>query len=150
MPTYICTAMEGRLSPSQKQNITREITRIHCGTTGAPGFFAQVIFEAVKPGNYFVGGQPLSHDQIFVHGRTRAGRASQTKTKLIREMADAVGRAAGIPPTGVWVYLGEMPARQMIEGGHVLPEPGDEADWLAGLPASDRDWMQTIGSTPAG
>lgn len=151
MPTYICTALEGRLSPSQKEAITREITRVHCDTTGAPGFFAQVIFESVRPGNYFVGGKPLAHDQIFVHGRTRDGRASQAKTSMMREMAAAVGRAAGIAHTGVWLYLGEIPARQMIEGGHVLPEPGDEAEWLAGLPALDRGWMQTIGSsTPAG
>lgn len=150
MPTYVCTAMEGRLSPSQKQSITREITRIHCGTTGAPGFFAQVIFQSVKPGNYFVGGKLLEHDQIFVHGRTRDGRASQAKTRMICDMREALGRVTGIAHAGIWVYLAEITARQMIEGGHVLPEPGDEPAWLATLPAADREWMQTIGSTPAG
>lgn len=150
MPTYVCTTLEGRLSPAQKQKIAREITRIHCEATQAPGYFAQVIFDAVKPGNYFVGGKPLAHDQVFVHGRIRTGRASQTKTRMIKDMAAAVARAADIASTGVWVYVGELPARQLIEGGHVLPEPGDEEKWLSALPASDRDWMQSIGSTPAG
>lgn len=145
MPTYVCTSITGRLSPSQKQQIVSDITRIHCEATGAPGYFAQVIFEDVAPSDYYVGGKPLAHDQLFVHGRIRTGRAAQAKTRMIQEMARALGHAAQIPATGVWVYLGELPARQLIEGGHVLPEPGDEDAWTAALPSADRDWMQSIG-----
>lgn len=39
----------------------------------------------------------------------------------------------------------EIPARQMAECGHVLPEPGDEQMWLDGLPAEDRAYMQGVG-----
>ena len=45
----------------------------------------------------------------------------------------------------VWVYVGELPARQMIEFGHLLPEAGDEPAWTAALPAADREFMQSIG-----
>jgi phenylpyruvate tautomerase PptA (4-oxalocrotonate tautomerase family) len=55
MPTYVCTIKEGRLSPDQKSRIAGEITRIHCEVTGAPTFFAQVIFEEVKSGQLFHG-----------------------------------------------------------------------------------------------
>lgn len=147
MPTYICTSLEDRLAPAQKEAIVAEITRIHCAATDAPSYFVQVIFEAVKAHNYFVGGKPLQHDLIFIHGRIRTGRAMQTKTKMIQDMAEAVGRAACIPKTGVWVYVGELPARHLIEGGHVLPEPGDEDTWIASLPAADREWMQAIGQS---
>jgi len=93
--TYVCTVREGQLSPDQKSRIAAEVTRIHSEVTGAPAFFAQVIFEEVKPGNHFMGGVPLVHDQlydqIFVYGRVRAGRSIQEKLKMIKLMADAVG-----------------------------------------------------------
>lgn len=147
MPTYICTSLENRLAPEQKESIVAEITRIHCSATDAPSYFVQVIFEAVKAQNYFVGGKPLQHDLIFIYGRIRTGRAMQTKTRMIQDMAKAVGRVARIPKTGVWVYVGELPARQLIEGGHVLPEPGDEDAWFEALPVADREWMQAIGQS---
>ena len=36
----------------------------------------------------------------------------------------------------------------MVEFGHVLPEPGDEAAWTAALPQYDRrrEMMEAIGS----
>jgi hypothetical protein len=34
----------------------------------------------------------------------------------------------------------------MVEYGHVLPEPGDEATWMAGLPEADRARMLAVGS----
>jgi phenylpyruvate tautomerase PptA (4-oxalocrotonate tautomerase family) len=145
MPTYVCTVREGRLSPDQKSRIAEEITRIHCEVTGAPTFFAQVIFEEVKPGNYFMGGKPLIHDQIFVYGRVRAGRSVQDKMKMIKLMAEAVGEAAGVSRTGVWIYIAELPPRQMIEYGYVLPEPGEEQGWTDALPADDREFMQAVG-----
>lgn len=147
MPTYVCTSVRGHLSAAKKQEIAQEITRIHCDATQAPGYFAQVVFEDVEPGNYYIGGEPLCHGHVFVHGRTRAGRSAQLKTQMVRDLARELGRIAGLPPTGVWVYVSELPSRQFIEGGHVLPEPGDEAAWTAALPPEDRAWMQAIGAS---
>ena len=145
MPTYVCTVKEGQLSPDQKSRIAAEVTRIHCEVTGAPTFFAQVIFEEVKAGNHFIGGMLLVHDQIFVYGRVRAGRSIQDKLKMIKLIAEAVGEAAGVSKTGVWVYIAELPPRQMIEYGYVLPEPGDEQVWTDVLPTDDREFMQAVG-----
>src|ERR1700733_2278955 len=93
MPTYFCTTLEGRLTAEQKSGIAGEITRVHCEVTGAPSFFAQVIFQEVKPGNYFMGGAPLKHDQLFVYGHIRSGRAAVDKSRMIALMA--VGGGAG-------------------------------------------------------
>jgi phenylpyruvate tautomerase PptA (4-oxalocrotonate tautomerase family) len=147
LPTYICTTRENQLTPEQKELIVADITRIHCAATDAPSYFVQVIFETVIAQNYFVGGKPLQHDLIFIYGRIRTGRAMQTKTKMIQDMAEAVGRVARIPKSGVWIYVGELPARHLIEGGHVLPEPGDEDAWFKALPVADREWMQAIGQS---
>lgn len=146
MPTYVCTTLEGRLSTEQKGKIASEITRIHCDVTGAPSYFAQVIFEEIKPSNYFMGGAPLKHDQLFVYGRIRDGRAAVDKARMIALMVKAVGAAAGVQNNcGVWIYIAELPARQMVEFGHVLPEAGGESAWTAALPAADREFMQSVG-----
>ncbi len=146
MPTYYCTSAQGRLSAEQKSRIASEITRLHAEVTGAPSFFAQVIFEDVKQGDWFMGGVPVTHDHIFVYGHIRAGRAAVDKTRMIRLMADAIAAAAGVDNRrAVWVYVNELQPRQMIEFGHVLPEPSDEPAWTEALPDADRSFMQSIG-----
>lgn len=145
MPTYTVNAPDGRLSSEQKNRIAAEITRIHHEVTGAPSFFAQVIFVDVKGGNYFVGGVALSSDQIFVHGQIRAGRSADDKHRLLLRILPAVAVAASMPNSHVWMYLVDLPAAQMAEFGQILPEPGGEAAWTAALPADERERMQSIG-----
>jgi phenylpyruvate tautomerase PptA (4-oxalocrotonate tautomerase family) len=145
MPTYHCTAAAGLLDAGKKSAIAAEITRIHNVVTGAASFFAQVIYTDVANGNHFMGGAPLASDQIFVHGFIRAGRSVPDRRKLVTEMATALARLAELPKKSVWVYVTEIPATQMAEYGHVLPEPGDEKAWLDKLPAEDRAYMQSIG-----
>jgi phenylpyruvate tautomerase PptA (4-oxalocrotonate tautomerase family) len=148
MPTYYCTSAQGRLTAEQKSRIAGEITRIHAEVTGAPSYFAQVIFNEVKPGDGFMGGVPVTHDHIFVYGHIRAGRAAVDKTRMIKLMADAVALAANVDARrAIWVYLNELQPRQMIEFGHVLPEPGDEPAWTDALPEADRSFMQSIGKS---
>ena len=145
MPTYFCTSTNGRLNSEQKRKIAGEITRIYGEVTGAPSFFAQVIFNEMKPDDWFMGGAPLTHDHIFVYGHIRAGRAAVDKTRMIKLMAEAVALAAQVESErAIWVYLNELSPRQMIEFGRVLPEPGDEPVWTAALPEKDRAFMQSI------
>jgi len=93
-----------------------------------------------------MGGAALKHDQIFVYGHIRSGRAAVDKSRMIALMAKAVGDVAKVENRrSVWVYVGELPARQMIEFGHLLPEAGDEPAWTAALPEADREFMQSIG-----
>jgi phenylpyruvate tautomerase PptA (4-oxalocrotonate tautomerase family) len=146
MPTYVCKSMKGRLSADQKTKIARLITGIHADVTGAPAYFAQVIFEEIEKGNHFIGGAPLKHDHIFVHGHIRDGRAAVDKTRMIKQMAAAIADAAEVDSTGVWVYASEIPAKQMVEFGHVLPAAGDEPTWTDALPSDQREWMRSIAS----
>jgi phenylpyruvate tautomerase PptA (4-oxalocrotonate tautomerase family) len=145
MPTYHCIAPAGLLDAARKSAIAAEITRIHNAVTGAASFFAQVIYTDVVKGNHFMGGAPLASEQIFVHGFIRAGRSVPDRQKLVSEMVSAIAGLAGLPKKLVWVYLTEIPARQMAEYGHILPEPGDEQTWLDALPAEDRAYMQSVG-----
>ena len=64
---------------------------------------------------------------------------------MIKLMAEAVAFAAQVESRrAVWIYLNELAPRQMIEFGHLLPEPGDEPDWMTALPTEDRVFMQAI------
>jgi phenylpyruvate tautomerase PptA (4-oxalocrotonate tautomerase family) len=69
MPTYTVTSVEGTLDAPKRAKIASAITRIHSETTGAPTYFAQVIFTEVAPDCYFVGGSPLKGQQVFVNGQ---------------------------------------------------------------------------------
>jgi phenylpyruvate tautomerase PptA (4-oxalocrotonate tautomerase family) len=145
MPTYLCTIPAGSLAAAQKGAIAKAITRVHSEVTGAPGFFAEVIFKEVSAGDWFIGGEPLAGEQIFVHGNIRGGRPPEMRHALIARLAAEVGQAARLPAHAIWIYLSELQPRAMVEFGHVLPEPGDEAAWTAALPAADRERMQAIG-----
>ncbi len=145
MPTYTVFAQSGRLSASQKSAVASGITQVHNEQTGAQTFFAQVIFQDVPQGNHFVGGAPLAADHVFVHGQIRAGRDAATKRKLLEHLLDAVCTAAATEKVNTWVYIVDLPPAQMAEYGHILPEPGTETAWLAGLPAADRVRMEGTG-----
>ena len=145
MPTYQCTTSAGLLDSETKQRIAGEITRIHQAVTGAASFFAQVIFSEIAAGDHYMGGKPLIGDHLFVHGHIRAGRSAVDRQKIVSELVTALSAAAKLPPRSAWVYISEIPPRQMAEYGHILPEPGDEDKWLQALPTDDRAFMLAVG-----
>ncbi|NBQ92018.1 MAG: 4-oxalocrotonate tautomerase [Betaproteobacteria bacterium] len=144
MPTYVVTAPAGRLSASQKEQLARRITDIHCAKTGAPAYFAQVLFTDVTPGNYFLGGKPLKDDNIFVHGQIRAGRGPEIKEPLILDLMKATAEIAQTHESHVQVYIVDVPARQIAEWGQLLPLPGEEAAWDAAVPDSVKQRMAAL------
>ena len=122
MPVYQCSVSPSRLDDAKRQQIASEITRIHCESTGAPPDFAHVLFvdapESAGPG-------------ASVLGSIRAGRPDALKARMAAAIAEAVAKTIGEEPQLVRVHLLDVPASWVMEGGVVLPEPGEEADWLA-------------------
>lgn len=146
MPTYVVTVPQGRLSPLQKRDIGAAVTHVHCTVTGAPAYFAQVIVNEVPQGNYFVGGKPLQGtDHVYVHGQVRAGRDDATKERLLLGLMEAVATCAEVEQHAVQVYLVDVPARQIVEYGRLLPLPGEEAAWWDSLPAALRAKLAALG-----
>ena len=144
MPTYVCRVCGTDLNDGQKTQIAHEITRLHSQLTGAPHFFAQVFFEKAARGDHFIGGTLAETENIFIRGDIREGRPKEVKRQLVTDIVAAVHRLSGIPTSGIWVYLNDLPAGQMVEFGHVLPDPGSERQWLEALPAADRERMARI------
>lgn len=145
MPTYICTARDGALTKDQKAQIATEITRVHNNVTGAPRFFVQVLFNDLKAGSQFIGGARPPSDQVWIRGDIRAGRSEQDKARLLLDILHGFSRISGVPEADVWVYLTELPAKNMAEFGQVLPEPGAEEAWMAALPQAEQDRMRKMG-----
>ena len=129
MPTYTVTTANLSLSAGQKGEIAEAITTAHHVATGAPTFFAQVIFRGIDGGEHFIGGKPNVHPHIFIHGMIRAGRGIDVKQKLMSEAAGKVRAVAGVGTEDLWFYIQDIDAPQMIEFGRFLPEPGAEDAW---------------------
>ena len=145
MPTYICMCRSGALNAARKEAIASAITTAHAEITGAPPCLAQVIFNEIPEGNQFIGGRAIEHDHIFILGHIRAGRSAVDRKALIRRLTADLARSLGFEPFSVWVYIHELPPAAMVEFGHVLPEAGEESDWIESLPQADAARMQQIG-----
>ena len=125
MPLYRCMADEGLTSYEQRLEISKEITRIHCEVTGAPPGFVHAFFSEDK------GHELPEGTRLLIFGSIRAGRTDEQKDSLVSQMIDSVTRILGCPRGEVAVVTADIPARWVMEGGEILPEPGEEEAWLA-------------------
>jgi phenylpyruvate tautomerase PptA (4-oxalocrotonate tautomerase family) len=146
MPTYTVTSANVVLTARQEADIAAAITRAHHEATGAPAFFAQVIFNEIMSGKHYIGGKPYSAPHLFVQGLIRAGRGAEAKAALIKDIAAKVQTIAGIGAEDIWVYIQEIPAIQMIEFGRVLPEPGAEEAWRKAMTLRKLEDLRTSGA----
>ena len=135
MPTYTCTTRPGLLDDARRAAIAAAISRAHAAATGAPVYFAQVVFD--ERAHRFIGGAPADA-HVMVRGDIRAGRTVAQRTGLVEAIAREVAAIAGVATTDLWVYLAELAPTDMVEFGHVLPPPGREREWLEALPPALR------------
>jgi phenylpyruvate tautomerase PptA (4-oxalocrotonate tautomerase family) len=145
MPTYMCYAHQGQITAEQKSHIAAGIARIHSRITGAPVAFSQCIFRNLGSAERFIGLQPAPHNGVFVYGHIRAERTSAAKNDILIGIRDLLVRVLNVPESVVWVYLNDLAHTDMVEFGHVLPEPLGEQAWLDDLPADLRDELATRG-----
>lgn len=145
MPSYVCTTVSDRLTADQRQRIAQAITTAHHEATGAPAYFVRVWFHEVDPTSVFVGGALLDHDHLFVFGTIRDGRDAPTRRRLTDAISAGVREAADLHHLGLWIYLAELSADNMVEFGHGLPPHGGETAWRDALPSDDRAWMEALG-----
>jgi phenylpyruvate tautomerase PptA (4-oxalocrotonate tautomerase family) len=145
MPTYTVTTANVVLTSAQESEIAAAITNAHHQNTGAPGFFAQVLFVALPERKHYIGGKPNSTAHIYIHGLIRAGRSADAKTGLIQQMTSKVREISGVGAEDIWVYVQDIPPEQMVEFGRVLPAPGAEQQWREGLSAAKRQQLAAAG-----
>jgi phenylpyruvate tautomerase PptA (4-oxalocrotonate tautomerase family) len=128
MPVYRCYGPKGLLTNSVKAKIAEEISSIHCGATGAPELYVNVLFQETSDGDCFVAGQPSTHSYIF--GAIRHGRDLEVRQGMLRDLSQMWTRLTGQSEAEVLVALDEVNPQNVMEAGLILPEPGKEQQWF--------------------
>ena len=125
MPLYMCNALKGVIPEGAKRKIAADITDIHCEITGAPRTFVHVFFfeDATQ--------LPIDGKSVFIFGSIRAGRTDGQKSDLTSRMKASIHAHAGVPLRDIIADTTDVRANWVMEGGDVLPEPGEEEAWLA-------------------
>ena len=122
MPLYAISTRQ-RLSLDLKTEIAQMITGVHCHHTGAPEWFVNVMFWTHIP--------LRGAEDIHVFASVRAGRPlvlqARLENAIVKRLASLVETSEARVGYGVF----EVPSSDIMEGGAVLPEPGQEAAWLA-------------------
>ena len=144
MPTYTVKYSNLKLSPKQKKLIADGITKTHSKFTGANTFFAQVIFQKNENSSHFMGGKLVKNKEIFLNGQIRAGRTSAIKKNLILGLRKVLTHNTKLNKDFVWIYLEDLPPKQMIEYGEILPKSGKEIDWFKSLSISLKKKLKKI------
>lgn len=123
MPVYTLACTQP-LPVTVRKAVADAITDVHCAVTGAPPEFVNVLF---------LHGQRTRHgERLAVIGNVRSGgnRNQELTDSLQAAIHKGVALAADLPANEVSVRLIGYPASWGMEGGEILPEPGDEDAWL--------------------
>ena len=123
MPVYTL-ASKSALSQTTRHNIANSITSIHCEITGAPPEFVSIIF---MHGHNIADGKALG---LIGNVRSGGNRNQELTDHLRSAMHIQVAQDAGLQHHEVSATLVGFPASWAMEGGEILPEPGDESAWL--------------------
>ncbi|HBM90053.1 MAG: tautomerase family protein [Parvibaculaceae bacterium] len=122
MPLYLCSSPKNLIAEERKPAIAKELTHIHCDVTGAPSSFVHI---------FFVNQDDEGDGSVNLFGSIRGGRSDDQKTEITSRMSAAVARLADLDPASVSMGTVDVPAKWAMEGGDIMPEPGEEAAWFA-------------------
>jgi phenylpyruvate tautomerase PptA (4-oxalocrotonate tautomerase family) len=129
MPIYNCIAPAGRVSMEARKKIAKAITDVHCGSTNAPRSFVHVFFREIPADSKSDTGVETPY---YIDGVNRAGRKTDVVLELKSDLRKAYADIAGVPLDQVGASISEVPASWVMEGGAILPEPGEEGEeWYA-------------------
>ncbi|SDI15949.1 hypothetical protein SAMN05216603_12335 [Pseudomonas benzenivorans] len=123
MPLYAVSTRTA-ISAENRSKLAKLIMDVHCGITGAPETFVNVMFMKNIP----------LRDGISLHivGGVRKGRTSTMNEILQKDLKQCIAELMIVPEFTIDLSLFETPAQWIMEGGEILPEPGEEAlcEWL--------------------
>ena len=88
MPTYTVTVANLSLTTEQENSIAEAITESHHVNTGAPGFFAQVLFNAVAGEKFFRGKDLPNAASVRARANpsgTQCGRKEQSHNEYCKK-----------------------------------------------------------------
>jgi phenylpyruvate tautomerase PptA (4-oxalocrotonate tautomerase family) len=125
MPVYRCVVARDATTEAQRDRIAKEIVRVHCEVTGAPPLFVHAFFFEAGAGEL------PANMSALVLGTIRAGRTDAQKARIASDLTGSIARVLARPAGEINVVTVDVPASWIMEGGELMPEPGEEAGWLA-------------------
>ena len=130
MPIYRFKVPTDSVPFEQREKIAVDVTDVHCGQTLAPRHFVHVFFDEQPEG------ESTYPTRYYLDAINRAGRPQEVKDKLLSDLLDCFVANTGVPRDDISGRIGETPASWAMEGGQVLPEPGQETtEWYAEVTA---------------
>ncbi len=123
MPLYTIST-ENSLAVETRETLANLIVDVHCTITGAPETFVNVVYSE---------NVPIKADaKMSILGAVRKGRTAELSMTLQKELIRRIAFELDIGDSEVDLSLFEVPAQWVMEGGEILPEPGEEAlcEWL--------------------
>ena len=122
MPVYSLTTQK-EITEQQKLQLVHMITDTHCGLTGAPEQFVHVLFAD--------GYSLINDSELYIHANVRAGRTEGTIAEMKETFIRQSSYILDVPSSKVYISLMEIQPKWIMEGGYVMPEPGEEDEWMA-------------------
>ena len=134
MPYYRCLIPKDSLDYNQRSRVAEAFTDVHCGISAAPRNFVHVAFlEADGSGaiaDSHGSGMLQYSTPYFIAGGNRAGRSQEVRKQILEGLIACFSEVASVSTEDVSGHISEVPASWTMEGGQVLPEPGEEsAEW---------------------
>ncbi|CAN5682866.1 tautomerase CCH2 [soil metagenome] len=129
MPIYTVTTAESVLTTDTKSALAGEIARIHSAINHVPSTYVNVVFHELPADNVYTDGAPAR--PLLITGWVRNGHPEADTTRLATSIAAASATITGVCADRVMVVFQSSPAHYAVEGGRVLPAPGEESAWLA-------------------
>ena len=121
MPVYGLTTNK-KISDTTKQKLVNLFTDAHCSIMIAPEQFVHVLFSD---------GIPIrGNKSLYIHANVRKGRSQNQITKLCETLTVECAKILHVTEDKIHINLLEIEAKWLMEGGYVMPSPGEEDEWM--------------------
>ena len=88
----------------------------------APEQFVHVVF--------FEGIPLLENKSLYIHANVRLGRSQAQIDKVCEAFMTGSANILHVPEDKIYINLMEIDGKWAMEGGFVMPSPGEEDEWM--------------------
>jgi len=120
MPLYTVTTQAGVLSGEAKATLAAELTAFHSQYAGVPKNWVHIVFQEYAAGNGFTAGKVAATAALTLLIRT--GRSPEYKRGLLKRLWELLQDATGAPDDQIVLGIQEVPSRQAMEMGQIMPD----------------------------
>ena len=121
MPLYSLTSSK-YLSADKKQKLVDLFTTAHCSIMVAPEQFVHVVF--------FEGIPIMNNKRLYIHANVRLGRTQDQIDRVCEAFKTGCAKILQVNEDKIHINLMEIDGKWAMEGGFVMPSPGEEDEWM--------------------